>query len=107
MTRKSSRNLKNLGLSGFYMMASWTAAITTLTPLHSDMGEGRSSDLRAELFLSNRATRRICPGRHFADESLYFTVASVLHVFDIGPPLDNGSGEPVVIKYEQTDGFLT
>lgn len=107
MARKSSRILKNAGLSGFYVMASWTTAITTLTPLHSDMGEGRSPNVHAELFPSDSATSRICPGRHFADESLYLTVASVLYVFDIGPPLDKDSGEPIVIKYEQTDGFLT
>ncbi|EIW59559.1 cytochrome P450 [Trametes versicolor FP-101664 SS1] len=50
--------------------------------------------------------RRICPGRHFADDALYITIASVLHVFDIGPPLD-GSGQPIHVKYEQTDGVIT
>lgn len=50
--------------------------------------------------------RRICPGRHFADDALYITIASVLHVFDIGPPRDEG-GQPIRIKYEQTDGLIT
>ncbi|OSD07442.1 cytochrome P450 [Trametes coccinea BRFM310] len=49
--------------------------------------------------------RRICPGRHFADLSLFLTIACVLHVFDIGPPLD-GQGHPIKIQYESTHGFL-
>ncbi|KAI0697621.1 cytochrome P450 [Cerioporus squamosus] len=32
---------------------------------------------------------RICPGRYFAQAGLFITVASVLHVFDITPPLDD------------------
>ncbi|KAI8994215.1 CyP450 monooxygenase [Trametes punicea] len=49
--------------------------------------------------------RRVCPGRHFADAGLFITVASVLHVFDISPPLDDG--HPVDIKHEQSHGFLS
>ncbi|KAI0641987.1 CyP450 monooxygenase [Trametes meyenii] len=50
--------------------------------------------------------RRICPGRYFAQASLFITLASVLHVFDIGLPLD-ADGKPIEIKYEQTDGMLS
>nr|VWO96834.1 N/A [Ganoderma boninense] len=31
--------------------------------------------------------RRICPGRYFAEASLFLNIASILHVFDITPPL--------------------
>ncbi|KAJ3012059.1 hypothetical protein NUW54_g1983 [Trametes sanguinea] len=48
---------------------------------------------------------RVCPGRHFADSSLFLTIACVLHVFDIGPPLDE-NGCPVKVEYESTHGFL-
>lgn len=41
-----------------------------------------------------------------AHASLFMAVASVLHVFDIGPPLDE-RGEPIAIKYEQTHGLLS
>ncbi|EMD37269.1 hypothetical protein CERSUDRAFT_135729 [Gelatoporia subvermispora B] len=37
------------------------------------------------------AGRRICPGRYFSDMSLFITVASILHTFDISPPLDSES----------------
>nr|VWO96823.1 N/A [Ganoderma boninense] len=50
--------------------------------------------------------RRICPGRYFADTSLFINIASVLHVFDIGPPLDE-NGDPIRVKMEMSDGFLS
>ncbi|KAI1790200.1 O-methylsterigmatocystin oxidoreductase [Ganoderma leucocontextum] len=48
----------------------------------------------------------ICPGRYFADAALFINVASVLHVFDIGPPLDE-KGDPIHVKMEMSDGFLS
>ncbi|KAI0662146.1 cytochrome P450 [Cubamyces menziesii] len=50
--------------------------------------------------------RRICAGRYFADSMLYIAIASLLHVFEIGPPLDN-EGHPIKISYDSTDGFLS
>ncbi|PIL24832.1 cytochrome P450 [Ganoderma sinense ZZ0214-1] len=43
--------------------------------------------------------RRICPGRFFADETLQLLYASVLHSFDIKPPLDE-NGRPKQIEYK-------
>ena len=51
-------------------------------------------------------SRRICPGRHFAEVSLLLNAASVLHTFDIGPPLD-GHGNPIVIEPQLSDGFMS
>ncbi|OBZ67814.1 O-methylsterigmatocystin oxidoreductase [Grifola frondosa] len=50
--------------------------------------------------------RRICPGRHLADASLFINVASVLHVYNIGPPLD-ANGEPIQLEPTATTGFLS
>ncbi|KAJ3008327.1 hypothetical protein NUW54_g3194 [Trametes sanguinea] len=50
--------------------------------------------------------RRICPGRHFAEAGLFIAIASVLHVFEIVPPLDE-DGRPVNIEYEQRHGLLS
>ncbi|KAI0330489.1 cytochrome P450 [Cubamyces sp. BRFM 1775] len=50
--------------------------------------------------------RRICPGRHFADAMLFIVIASVLHLFDIGPPRDD-NGNPIKVKMEQCHGFLS
>ena len=56
--------------------------------------------------LTSSLKSRICPGRYFADISLFLNVASVLHVFDIGPPLDE-QGRPIHIVPRMTDGFLS
>ncbi|KAI0670927.1 cytochrome P450 [Trametes maxima] len=50
--------------------------------------------------------RRVCPGRHFADEMLYLNVASILHVFNIEPPRDE-CGQTVKIKMTQAHGLTS
>ena len=45
--------------------------------------------------------RRICPGRHFADASLWLSMASILYTFNILPPLDE-NGNEVLPKLEYT-----
>ena len=37
---------------------------------------------------------RICPGRYFAEASLFMYMASILHAFTIEPPFDAASGGP-------------
>ncbi|EJD42933.1 PAH-inducible cytochrome P450 monooxygenase PC-PAH 3 [Auricularia subglabra TFB-10046 SS5] len=44
--------------------------------------------------------RRICPGRHFADDSMWLTVATVLACFNISPAKDDGG------KYFVPDGAM-
>ncbi|TBU37472.1 cytochrome P450 [Dichomitus squalens] len=50
--------------------------------------------------------RRVCPGRSFAEASLSIYCASVLHVFDILPPLDE-HGRPVEMQYRPTDDMVS
>ncbi|KAM5539491.1 hypothetical protein V8D89_006943 [Ganoderma adspersum] len=50
--------------------------------------------------------RRICPGRHFAEASLFINIARVLHVFAIGPPLDE-CGEVIRVEPKMKDGILS
>ncbi|KAJ8502251.1 hypothetical protein ONZ51_g72 [Trametes cubensis] len=49
--------------------------------------------------------RRICPGRHFADASMFIIVSSVLHAFDIAPPLGE-DGKPVMLEAKMTADLL-
>ena len=49
---------------------------------------------------------RICPGRYYADASLFINVAMVLHVFNITPPLDE-EGRTIHIKPIMTNGTLS
>ncbi|KAJ8468879.1 hypothetical protein ONZ51_g9348 [Trametes cubensis] len=48
----------------------------------------------------------VCPGRHFAQSTLFITVASILHVFNIDPPLDE-RGCPIKIEPAQSHGFIS
>lgn len=50
--------------------------------------------------------RRVCPGQHFARNSLFIAISSVLSCFDIAP-LDE-SGQPCApsADYKMTDGLL-
>ncbi|RPD62684.1 cytochrome P450 [Lentinus tigrinus ALCF2SS1-6] len=47
--------------------------------------------------------RRNCPGRYFADASLFLNIAMLLHVFNITPPLDkDGVPEHMELKMTST-----
>ncbi|KAI0751762.1 cytochrome P450 [Daedaleopsis nitida] len=64
-----------------------------------------NQDMRSPLSFIFGFGRRICPGRYFALAGLFIQAASVLHVFDIGPPLDE-AGRPIMVDSTMTDGFL-
>ncbi|TFK67985.1 cytochrome P450 [Pluteus cervinus] len=49
--------------------------------------------------------RRICPGRYFAETSVWSVMANVIATFDIKPAVDE-KGEPVRPKVEFTTGFV-
>ena len=51
-------------------------------------------------------TYSICPGRHFALDTLFINIASALHVFDISPPLGDNE-TPIKLEYDNTDGLLS
>lgn len=48
---------------------------------------------------------RVCPGRHLADASLFLACASILHAFNITPPLDE-NGHPVKLEAKVTTGLV-
>jgi cytochrome P450 len=50
--------------------------------------------------------RRICPGRHLSDNSLFSIVSCLLAVYDIKPPVDD-QGNTIQLKPEFTGGLLT
>jgi len=49
--------------------------------------------------------RRICPGRHMSDNSLFIAIASILSVFDISPALGK-DGNPLEIQPTYTGGLM-
>ncbi|KAH9929093.1 cytochrome P450 [Epithele typhae] len=50
--------------------------------------------------------RRICPGRHLARAALFINVASIMHVFNITPPLDE-NGKAIKVEAKFSDGFFS
>ncbi|KAI0633029.1 O-methylsterigmatocystin oxidoreductase [Trametes polyzona] len=50
--------------------------------------------------------RRVCPGRHFASDALFISIACTLHAFTIQPALDE-HGHPVPVEAKMTSGFLS
>lgn len=52
------------------------------------------------------AGRRICPGMHAAERSLFLGISRILWAFDISPPTDK-EGKPIIPDQEQlTQGFV-
>ncbi|KAM5534500.1 hypothetical protein V8D89_011832 [Ganoderma adspersum] len=49
--------------------------------------------------------RRICPGRHLAEATVFIVCASILHAFDIRPPVDS-NGTPMELEYKVTNDTL-
>lgn len=49
---------------------------------------------------------RICPGRHFSENSLFSMVSMVLAVYDISPPVD-AQGNQIKIKPEVIPGLAS
>ncbi|TCD61769.1 hypothetical protein EIP91_007971 [Steccherinum ochraceum] len=49
--------------------------------------------------------RRICPGRFFADDQLFITIASILHVFNITRPMSI-HGVPLDFKVDWASGIV-
>ncbi|KAI0699915.1 cytochrome P450 [Cerioporus squamosus] len=50
--------------------------------------------------------RRICPGRYFADSTMFALIASVLHAFEISPELDE-HGQPVRTQPRPATGIIS
>ncbi|KAF5354017.1 hypothetical protein D9756_007058 [Leucocoprinus leucothites] len=50
--------------------------------------------------------RRICPGRYFAENSIFILISHLLAVYDIRPGLDK-DGKEIPIKPEMTNGILS
>ncbi|OSD07367.1 cytochrome P450 [Trametes coccinea BRFM310] len=48
----------------------------------------------------------VCAGRHFADETLFLSIASILHILRIEPPLDK-QGNPIIVEYGHTSGLVS
>jgi cytochrome P450 len=51
--------------------------------------------------------RRTCPGRFFAEQALFLSIAAVLTLFDILPAIDGETGEEVKPEVRMSSGILS
>ncbi|TFK85639.1 CyP450 monooxygenase [Polyporus arcularius HHB13444] len=63
-------------------------------------------DVRDSATIAFGYGRRICPGRHFAEASLFVIVTTVLHTLSISAPLGE-DGRPVRLEGKMTHGILS
>lgn len=49
--------------------------------------------------------RRICPGQHFADATVFLTIAQLVAAFDIGSAIDE-FGREIPVKLELSGGIV-
>ena len=77
--------------------------VSTPVPL-SCSGGHKTTTVRGQG--THMVDHRICPGRHYAEAALFINVASILHTFDITPPLDAG-GRPIALDHRMTPGFIS
>ncbi|KAI0754760.1 cytochrome P450 [Daedaleopsis nitida] len=64
------------------------------------------SDIRDPATIAFGFGRRICPGRYFAEATLFIYIASVLLTFDIKPPVDE-NGQPIRIDVNVSSGLVS
>ncbi|KAI0641999.1 CyP450 monooxygenase [Trametes meyenii] len=115
------RTIENDKFHGYFIPAGTNVFVNVWGLLHDPEVWDHPDEFRPERFLRDGKLdasvrdpetlmfgfgRRICPGRHFARASLFITVASVLHTFDVGLPLDS-RGRPIMITHEQSHGILS
>ncbi|KAH9937816.1 cytochrome P450 [Epithele typhae] len=50
--------------------------------------------------------RRVCPGKHFAETSLFIVIATVLHTLSVSPVV-GPDGQPIMPSGEMTHGLLS
>ncbi|KAI9058209.1 cytochrome P450 [Trametes sanguinea] len=115
------RTTADIELRGYFIPKGTTITVNTWRMLHDPEVYDDPEEFRPERFIKDNEMdpaakhpeaiafgfgRRICPGRHFALASLFINIASLLHVFDITPPLDE-NGQPIRVKYEMSHGITS
>lgn len=71
-----------------------------------DSGAGQSLEARRcrKIFLTCSSCR-VCPGRYFADDTLFLTIASLLHLFRISN-VEGATGRDVVRNVHWSSGLV-
>uniref|UniRef100_A0A8H8CLQ4 Cytochrome P450 n=1 Tax=Psilocybe cubensis TaxID=181762 RepID=A0A8H8CLQ4_PSICU len=106
---------------GFFIPKGTIVMGNAWTILHDPVAYPSPSEFRPERFLKDGKLdptvrspdcaafgfgRRICPGRHMSNNSLYCVISSFLAVYNISAPLDS-LGNPVDVQPEFNDGLVS
>ena len=75
-----------------------TRARATLRMWYLALAAGTQSSHSRTCTVLIKATYRVCPGRYFAESSLFIFAAAFLHAFNVSPPLD-AQGKPTKLHH--------
>ena len=78
-------------------IVTWTPILGILLAFSLVMVDGMTSSYSCQWHLCTDPYSSICPGRHFAMDALFIFMVSILHVYDIQPPL-GPDGKPQEVK---------
>ncbi|KAH9889804.1 CyP450 monooxygenase [Cubamyces lactineus] len=116
------KTAQDIELRGCLVPAGTVAFVNVWQILHDPREYEDPDEFRPERFLEDDGTpkagirdptdlafgfgRRVCPGRYFAEDILFLNIASVLHVLEIGLPVDQ-NGEFLELTYQQSHGLIS
>lgn len=112
MIPKLTQSQRNSIRSDTYTTENWTQMHQTPAASYLATEDGQCSayleptSSRALTLAAEPYTHRTCPGRYFANSSLFINIALILHTLDITPPLDE-QGKAIVIEHKMTDTLAT
>ncbi|KAI0754738.1 cytochrome P450 [Daedaleopsis nitida] len=69
-------------------------------------GIPKSSPIRDPATVAFGFGRRICPGRYFAETTLFIYIALALHTLDITPPVDE-HGRPIQVEVKPSNDLIS
>ncbi|KAI0373886.1 CyP450 monooxygenase [Pilatotrama ljubarskyi] len=115
------RTIRDDEFNGYFIPAGTSVIPNVWEMLHDPEAYDHPDEFRPERFIRDGRLdptvrdptsfmfgfgRRICPGRHFANASLFILIASVLQVFDVELQTDE-NGQPLRAEYQQTHGLVS
>lgn len=75
--------------------------------LQSAADSANSSDVSQRDHFGFGSGRRICPGMHVAERSLFLAISRLVWAFDVSPAVDDTTGDPIMPDPEKlTQGFV-
>src|SRR5882724_10436010 len=79
---------------------------SNLLQLHLGLDDGVTCEILHSEGAVLKCLNRMCPGRRFADNAIFITVASILKVFEIAHARDN-NGKEIAVNPSFTSGLLS